>query len=49
LRRNSADVARRSFLSETPGLDKEEKSAIINNAVNEGLEKLMEVIEINRQ
>jgi hypothetical protein len=36
-------------LSETLGLDKEEKSAIIDNAVNEGLEKLMEVIETNRR
>jgi hypothetical protein len=33
----------------TPGLDKEEKSVIIINAVNEGLEKLMEVIETNRR
>ncbi len=34
-------------MSERLGLDKAEKSVIIINAVNEGLEKLMEVIETN--
>jgi hypothetical protein len=45
---NSAEQHRRVFLSKT-GLDKDAKSAIMNNAVNEGLEKLMEVMETNRR